>query len=155
MTNGVHLRDVTDDDLPILSEHQRDPVAVQMAFFPSRDWDAFQAHWAKIRADKQVIIRTILVDGQVAGNVLSFVQDGERDVGYWIGREFWGRGIATRALAEFLTVDQTRPLFARVAKHNTGSRRVLEKCGFVLRGEDLAPAIAGSDAVEDFVLRLD
>lgn len=130
MSGTFLLREVRDADLPILYEHQRDPESFRMADFPSREHDAFMAHWAKIRADPVNLIRTIEVDGQVAGSVSSFVRDGVREVGYWIDRALWGRGIATRALAAFLEVDRTRPLYAGLARHNTGSRRVLEKCGF-------------------------
>jgi len=77
----------------------------------------------------------------------------EREVGYWIGREFWGKGIATRALSQFLEIEKTRPLCAYVAKHNVGSRRVLEKCGFILTGEDKYTNHAG-DEVEEIILNL-
>ena len=130
MSGTLRLREVRDEDLPVLFEHQRDPESVRMAQFPSRDHEAFMAHWAKIRADPANLLRTIESDGQVAGTVLSFVRDGVREVGYWIDRGLWGRGIATRALLAFLEVDRMRPLYAGVAKHNAGSVRVLEKCGF-------------------------
>jgi RimJ/RimL family protein N-acetyltransferase len=136
MTNDISLREVQESDLPIFFEHQREPVANQMAAFPARDRDAFMAHWAKIMKDESVILKTILFEKQVAGNVLSFEMSGEREVGYWLGREFWGKGIATRALSEFLAQIQIRPLYAHVVKHNVASRRVLEKCGFTLSGED-------------------
>jgi len=132
----VLLRDVTEDDLPLLFEHQFDVHATRMAAFPARDRDAFDRHWAQILGDATVVTRTILADGAVAGNVVSWLQDGERLVGYWIGREHWGRGIATRALAELLGEIEERPLYARVARHNVGSIRVLEKCGFTRRAED-------------------
>ena len=135
MTNDVSLREVQESDLLIFFEQQRDPLANQMAAFPVRDWDAFMAHWAKIMKDESVILRTILFEGQVAGNVLSFEMDGKREVGYWLGREFWGKGIATVALSLFLERVKIRPLFAYVAKHNIASQRVLEKCGFVMSGE--------------------
>lgn len=151
----VLLRDATSDDLPILYEYQLDPEATAMAAFPARDWDAFVAHWNKILSDETVITKVVLVDGQVAGSISTFDMDGEREVGYWVGREFWGQGVATRALAAFLAHDPTRPLYAHVAKHNVGSRRVLEKCGFVLFGEDTSPfGEPGSEAVEEFVLIL-
>jgi RimJ/RimL family protein N-acetyltransferase len=153
-TDANLLRDVTPADLPIFYEHQRDPVAVQMAAFPSRDRDAFMAHWAKILADETVIVQTILYDEQVAGNLVSFVQSGEREVGYWIGREFWGRGIATRALAHFLEGFPDRPRYAHVAKNNPASRRVLEKCGFTVCAEDLGAPDAAGNPVEEFVLVL-
>jgi RimJ/RimL family protein N-acetyltransferase len=76
-------------------------------------------------------------------------RSGQREVGYWIGSEYWGKGIATRALAAFLEHDRTRPLHARVAKHNVASVRVLEKCGFTVIGEG-----TGDDGVEELVLEL-
>ena len=130
MTNEVQLRNVIESDLPILFEQQLDPDATAMAAFPSRDRDAFMAHWTKIMADESNILKTIMFDGQVAGNIVSWESSGEWDVGYWIGKEYWGKGIATRALALFLDLVKTRPLYARVVRHNIGSRRVLEKCGF-------------------------
>ena len=127
---GVSLRDVSDDDLPIFYEHQLDPDATRMAAFPARDWDAHMAHWHKILGDETVIANTILLGDQVAGNIVSWDQDGEREVGYWIGKHYWGKGVATIALSEFLKLERVRPLYAYVAKHNVGSLRVLEKCGF-------------------------
>jgi len=154
MTNDVHLRDVIEADLRIFFEHQLDPDATQMAAFPARDWDAFTAHWTKILLDETIIIQTILCDGQVAGNVVSFEQGGERQVGYWIGREYWGKGIATRALSQFLGQVTARPLYAHVAKHNIASIRVLEKCGFAICGEDKGSSNAGGEEVEEFILKL-
>ena len=124
------LRDVDDADLDAIYEQQRDPESVAMALVPSRERDAFEAHWRRIRADETTAIRVIEADGEVAGHVLSWEQDGRRLVGYWLGREFWGRGLATAALAEFVA-ELPRPLHARVARSNPASRRVLEKCGFV------------------------
>jgi RimJ/RimL family protein N-acetyltransferase len=137
MTDEVVLRRVVDADLPIFFEHQLDPEATQMASFPARDRDAFMAHWGRILRDPNVETRTVLCDGRVAGNVVSFEHEGRREVGYWLGRDFWGRGVATRALAAFLDEDDARPLYAHAARHNIGSIRVLEKCGFtVLEEED-------------------
>lgn len=132
----VRLREVSDEDLPIFYEHQLDPVAVAMADFPSRDRDAFFAHWAKIRTNPKGIHRTIEADGVVAGNVVSWEGEEGRLVGYWIAREQWGRGIATAALRALLDEVTERPLHAFVATDNVGSIRVLEKCGFVRSGED-------------------
>jgi RimJ/RimL family protein N-acetyltransferase len=131
----VALRDVADDDLPLFFEHQLDPDATAMAAFPARDRDAFMAHWARIRRDDSAILRSVICDGQVVGNIVSWESDGERYVGYWIGKEHWGRGIASAALAAFVAEVTTRPLHARAAKHNVASIRVLEKCGFAISGE--------------------
>jgi RimJ/RimL family protein N-acetyltransferase len=128
----MSLRDVVEADLPIFFEHQKDPEACRMAAFPSRERDAFMAHWRlKVLGDATGGKKTIVVDSAVAGNVVSWDQQGKRLVGYWIGREHWGRGVATAALAEYLRQHETRrPLHAYVSAHNLGSIRVLEKCGF-------------------------
>ena len=154
MPNTVILRDVIQNDLSIFFEHQRDPEAAKMAAFPSRGRDAFMAHWAKIMANENVINKTILFNGQVAGNIASFEMEGEREIGYWIGREFWGLGIASESLKQFLGQEVRRPLFAHVAKHNVASRRVLEKCGFVVIREDKWKPDPNQDEVEEFILTL-
>jgi RimJ/RimL family protein N-acetyltransferase len=130
------LRDVVETDLPIFFEHQRDPEATRMADFPARDRETFTAHWQRALADEAVTKKTILFEGQVAGNVVSWDQDGRRLVGYWVGKAFWGKGLATKALAELLEEVTVRPLHAYVAKTNVGSIRVLEKCGFVRSGDE-------------------
>ena len=105
-----------------------------MAIFPARDRETFDAHWQRLLADDSVIKKTIVDEGEVAGNIGSWHQDGQRLVGYWIGREFWGKGLATRALREFTEELTERPVHAWVATSNIGSIRVLEKCGFVWVG---------------------
>lgn len=153
--SDIILREVLPSDLPIFFEFNRDPVAVHMAAFTSADPDdraAFDAHWTRILARPDVVNRTIVVDGQVVGSVASFVMEGETEVTYWLGRDFWGRGIATAALAEFLQEQTTRPLFARAAKDNAGSLRVLEKCGFVIIGEDRGYANARGREIEEYIL---
>jgi RimJ/RimL family protein N-acetyltransferase len=145
MVNEVLLRNVLEDDLPIFFVHQQDPLAYQMAAFNPREWQPFLAHWKKIIADDQIIKRTILLGGQVAGNLVCFDLFGKREVGYWLGREFWKKGIATRALAIFLPAVAYRPLFAHVIRHNIASQHVLEKCGFRQCGEE----------AEEIIFRLD
>ena len=113
------------------------------------------AHWAKLLANPANAARTIVHDGSVAGNIGAWTDagSGERLVGYWLGRGYWGRGIASAALAQFLDEEKTRPLSAHVVRHNAASIRVLQKCGFVAVGEE---RFTGSDgqAVEEIVLRL-
>jgi RimJ/RimL family protein N-acetyltransferase len=130
------LRDVIESDLPIFFEHQSDPEATAMADFPARDREAFDAHWERVLGDPTLTSKTIVFEGQVAGNIGSWEHDGRRLVGYWLGREFWGKGLATKALAELIDELGRRPLYAYVAKTNVGSIRVLEKCGFVRSDED-------------------
>ena len=99
---NISIRNLTVSDLPSLFEHQLDPEATAMAAFPSRDKETFNAHWAKVMANESNITRTIEVDGQVAGYLGSWEMEGKREVGYWLGKEFWGKGIATEALKQFL-----------------------------------------------------
>lgn len=144
----VILREVVDSDLPIFFENQRDPEAVRMAAFPSRDHDAFLTHWAKLRREPSNIIRTIVWDGRVAGNIGSWIAGDQRLIGYWIGREFWGQGVGTAAAAAFVAEIKERPLHAFVARHNVGSIRILEKCEFVPSPEH-DPSIAGEDGIQE------
>jgi RimJ/RimL family protein N-acetyltransferase len=125
------LRTVAESDLDAIFAQQADPEASTMAGVPSRERAAFDEHWHRILADGTTVIRVIDVDGEVAGHVLSWPADRRRYVGYWLGREFWGRGLATAALAEYVTEVTERPLHALVSTENVGSIRVLEKCGFV------------------------
>ena len=137
-THHTRLREAAHDDLRIFFEQQLNPEANWMEAFTAKDpadRGAFDAHWKKILADKGITIRTILYDGQVAGSVLCHSWGGEPEISYWLGREYWGKGIATQSLALFLQVVTRRPLTARVAKDNIASIRVLEKNGFTLTGE--------------------
>ena len=154
MTNDVRLRDIEPNDLPIFYEHQLDADATRMAAFPSRDRAAFDAHWTRnILGNPAAVSQTIVLDGRVAGNIGSWTQDGIRLVGYWIGKEHWGKSVATRALAAFLHLVTERPLHAHVVKHNVGSIRVLQKCGFSLERDESVDD-AGEEVVElVFVLR--
>jgi RimJ/RimL family protein N-acetyltransferase len=132
----IVLREVIEEDLPILFEHQADPVAHRMAGFEPRDREAFMAHWhEKVLGDPRNVSRTILAGGEVVGHVCCFDRDGKREVGYWIARDHWGRGIATEALSRFLAGLPERPLHAGVARGNLGSLRVLAKCGFRIASE--------------------
>src|SRR4051812_21598924 len=130
VTRRVRLRSVEDADLEVFFDHQVDPEALAMAAFPARDRDQFVAHWAKVRADDTNVVRTIVAGGMVAGNIGSWQDNGQQLLGYWVGREHWGRGVATQALALFADEVSIRPLYAHVAAHNVGSIRVLEKAGF-------------------------
>ncbi|MDP2139119.1 MAG: GNAT family N-acetyltransferase [Candidatus Didemnitutus sp.] len=153
MNQHVSLRPVTMDDLPVFFVHQLDPEATKLAAFPSRDRDAFFTHWTtNILGNPAAVNRTILAGDQVAGNIGAWTDAASNDrlIGYWIGREFWGRGIASAAMSQFLRIESTRPLSARVARHNLGSIRVLEKAGFARVGEDALSLPSGA-RVEEFI----
>jgi RimJ/RimL family protein N-acetyltransferase len=155
---GRALREVRNEDLPLLFEQWADPVAAQIAAFTAPDHmdrDAFERRWSRLRADETVLARVIVADEDVAGTIGSWGDAGEREVTYWIGRSYWGRGIATDALGAFLAVERSRPLYARVASDNVASRRVLEKCGFRVIATERNVAEARSVEIEELVLRLD
>jgi RimJ/RimL family protein N-acetyltransferase len=159
MASNIELRDVIELDVPILFQNQLDPIANQMVAFTVKDpadREAHRAKWTAILGDDTITKKAILVDGRVAGSVLSFVApwSGKREVAYWIGREFWGQGVATRALSQLLGLVTTRPLFARAAKDNIASIRVLEKCGFTVTGYERAFANARGEEIEEAVLAL-
>lgn len=143
----VRLRPVEIADLESLYAHQADPLACERAGFVARDRASFDAHWASILGDPEKRIAAVLADGELVGNVGAWGTADERLVGYWIAREHWNRGIASRALAGFLELERVRPLFAHVVRHNSASIRVLEKCGFVERG--------GVEPEDELVYRLD
>jgi len=152
------LRDVRDEDLPLLFKQWADPVAAHMAAFTGPDHmdrDAFERRWSRIRADETLMARAIVVDDELTGTIGSWGDPGEREVTYWIGRSHWGKGIATAALNAFLAVDTSRPFHARVAYDNVASRRVLEKSGFRVVGTDRGFANARSAEIEELVLRLE
>lgn len=154
----IRLRPVEDRDLADFFEFQRDPEASRMAAFTAPDPDdraAFDAFWNRIRSDPDIVIRTIEVDGRVVGSVLVYVENGVPEASYWIDRAWWGRGIATRALAEFLAIATERPIRARAAKDNAGSIRVLQKNGFRIIGDDRGYAEARGQEIGEYIFELD
>ncbi len=158
MAAEVLLRDVYQGDLDTFFFQQLDPEANYMAAFTAEDpadHDAFIAHWAEILADDAITIKTVVVAGQVAGSILCYPEQGKPEVGYWIGKQYWGQGIATQALLILLNEVTTRPLHARAAKDNIASLRVLQKCGFAIVGDDAGFSYARDREVEEFVLRLE
>lgn len=154
LTGGLLAREVACSDLPVFYDHQLDSDANRMAAFSPRGREAFVAHWSRILADGATLARTIVVDGQVVGNIVSFDVSGVREVGYWIGREHWGMGVATAAPRAFLSVEGICLLYAHVARHNEASRRVLEKRGFTLVSGARESAETDVDATEDLCLQL-
>jgi RimJ/RimL family protein N-acetyltransferase len=140
----IRLRDVEDGDLDILFAQQRDPAGVWMAGFVAsdpNDYHEYMRMWSMIRSFESTVMRIILYNGHVAGDIVlheTAQKPGEpvqSEIGYWLGREFWGKGIATRGLQLFLAETRTRPLYARVLTDNLGSLRVLQKCGFRITGQ--------------------
>jgi RimJ/RimL family protein N-acetyltransferase len=152
------LREVEDRDLGVLFEHASDRDAIRMAAFTSpafEDRKSFERRWARLRGDSSTTNRVIEIGGRVVGHIASFDLEGRREVTYWIGREDWGLGIATRALQEFLQLEATRPLYAGAASDNAASIRVMTTCGFVIVGTGRGFAYGRNEETDEVALRLD
>lgn len=158
----VTLREVRDSDLPVFYDQQNEPEGNRMAAFTAKDPSdqaAFDAHWARVRHDPEVVVRTVVEkgaegDGLIIGHAAVFGPPEEREITYWIGREYWGRGAATAALRALLDVVPDRPLHARAAADNGGSLRVLAKCGFVVTGHERGFANARGEEIDEVTLTL-
>lgn len=155
---SIVLRKVVESDLVVYFEFQSDPVAAKMAAFTqesSADRDQFLARWEKILASPCVMARSIERNGELVGSVLSYEESGCPEITYWIGRPYWGQGVATEALRLFLQkVDTRRPMRGRAAKDNLASLRVLEKCGFEVVGESRGFANARGEEIDELELEL-
>ncbi len=151
---AVRLRDVEPNDLPRLYEFNLEPDANHLAATIPRSADAFQARWENTLADPTAVAKAILVGSSLAGSIVLFPLNGLDHVGYWLGKDFWGNGIASRALKLLLIEVQSRPLYACVATSNRASLRVLQKCGFVVERVHISPATDRYLECEEAVLVL-
>ncbi len=152
------LRPARPEDLDAFFEQQLDPEAQHMAAFtrPVDDREAFRTQWEPRLNSDQNIVRTIWFEGEIAGYMLSYdnAEDERTEVAYWLGKNYWGRGIAARALRAFIEAEfPAQTLYARAAKDNVRSLRVLEKCGFTTAGEQTGFAHARGRETAEYVLR--
>ncbi|MEM7102833.1 MAG: GNAT family N-acetyltransferase [Bacteroidota bacterium] len=153
----ITLRKTKEADLHTLFIFQTDEVAIQMAAFTPKDpfdKSAYIEKWTGIVNNPEIDMQTILVNGDIAGSVVHFDMMGETNVSYWLGREYWGKGIATTALTHFISLTEKRPLTGRVAFDNIGSQKVLENCGFVKIRREKGFATARKKEIEEFVYEL-
>ncbi|MBA3648325.1 MAG: GNAT family N-acetyltransferase [Chitinophagales bacterium] len=158
MTNdNITLTETEKDDLNTFFQFQLDEEANYLAAFTSKDPNdktAYIEKYTRHLTDPTINMRTIKVNDVIAGSIAKFVIEQEAEITYWIDKEFWGKGIATTALKEFLKIEQIRPLYARVAFDNYGSQKVLEKCDFVKIGMDKGFANARQTEIEEFIYKL-
>jgi RimJ/RimL family protein N-acetyltransferase len=145
----IRLRAVRLPDLKVFFEHQCDAEAADMAGVVPRVRSAFDEHWRKIIAAPMFIVRTIEADGKVAGYVSAFPRDDRSEIAYWLGREYWGKGIGKAAVEAFLKLHLERPLFGTVGIKNLGSLAILRRSGFEFYAEDTGP-----DGFREHILRL-
>lgn len=154
----IKLRPTTVTDLDILFQFQLDPDAGYLAAFMPKDFadkEAYLAKYTRLLNDPTVNNQTIISGTVIAGSIAKFVMEGDAEITYWIDKAFWGKGLATAALKDFLKIETARPIFGRVAFDNIGSQKVLEKCGFVKTGSDTGFANARQTEIEEFIYRLD
>ncbi len=155
--HNITLSETQQNDLHFFFEFQLNEEANYLAAFmpkDSHDKAAYLEKHTKHLADPTINMRTIKVDGVIAGSIAKFIMENEAEITYWIDIKFWGQGIATNALKEFLKIEESRPIYGRVAFDNYGSQRVLEKCGFVKVGMDKGFANARQEEIEEFIYRL-
>ena len=152
------LKKTTEADLETLFIYQTDEASNLMAAFTPEDPNdktAYMDKWTKIIHNPAINMQTIFIDGKNVGSVVHFDMMGETNVSYWIGRAFWAKGFASKALKLFLKEVKKRPLVGRVAFDNKGSQKVLEKCGFIFIRKENEFANARKEEIDEFVYRLD
>ena len=151
----VQLRAMSAVYLQPLFVMQLDEEANQMAVTIPRTQENFQEHWKESLVDPNVFARAILLDEHFVGIVSCFPSEGVTQIGYWIDRPAWGKGIATQAVQLLLNEVPIRPIWAKLAASNIASRRVLDKCGFQFLFEHEAPATLRYPKCQEAVMRLD
>ena len=157
MTNNITLTQTEKDDLNAFFQFQLDKEANYLAAFTSKDphdKTAYIEKYSKFLTDAAINMRTIKVNEVIAGSIAKFVMENDAEITYWIDKEFWGQGIATAALKNFLKMETIRPIYGRVAFDNYGSQKVLEKCGFVKIGKDKGFANARQTEIEEYIYKL-
>ena len=155
--DNVRLRRTEEADLPILFQFQLNEEANYLAAFTSKDPSDKKAYiekYSKHLKDPKINNQTILVGDTIAGSIAKFEIEGNAEITYWLDRKLWGKGIATKALQTFLTIETTRPILGRTAFDNAGSQRVLEKCGFIKIGADKGYANARQTEIEEWIYKL-
>ena len=151
---AIALRPIVPADVPTLFEFECDPEGNRLAGTKPRDRETFMARWKEVFGDPTVIPRAITSGESMVGCICLFKQEGNDSIGYWIDREHWGKGCATRAIELFLQEVPTRPLRARVAAHNTASIRALQRNGFVITDRCQTAATERFEACERLTLML-
>ena len=158
MTNkNIKLIKTEKDDLHSFFQFQLDKEANHLAAFTAKDPNdksAYLEKYTKFLTDPTINMRTIKVNEEIVGSISKYVMENDAEITYWIDRKFWGQGIATTALKNFLIIEQTRPIYGRVAFDNYGSQKVLEKCGFVKIGEAKGFANARQIEIDEYIYKL-
>ncbi|OWP64534.1 GNAT family N-acetyltransferase [Hymenobacter amundsenii] len=156
-TYNITLTPTTADDLNTLFQFQLDEEANYLAAFtPDNPGNktAYLEKYGRFLTEPTIHMRTIRADNTIVGSIAKFIIETDAEITYWIDRKFWGQGIAQTALAEFLKLDQTRPLRGRVAFDNHASQKVLEKCNFLRIGQDEGFSNARQAKIAEYIYLL-
>jgi RimJ/RimL family protein N-acetyltransferase len=98
----------------------------------------------------------IEIGGQAVGGIGIFKITGHKaEIGYWLGRKYWGKGIITRAIREIVKFGfgklGLRRIYAHVFTFNRASMRVLEKAGFRLEGRLRRNVKKGKRLLDEYI----
>lgn len=156
---GFRLRRFSPADMGSLAYHANNAnIAVRLQDrFPHPYTEADARQFIEYaRSAEMESVFAIEVDGEAAGAVgIMFQQDvysQSGELGYWLGEEYWGRGIvsqAVKAMVQHAFGDlRLRRVYARIFSNNIASRRVLEKAGFQFEGM-ARQAVVKNDKVLD------
>jgi RimJ/RimL family protein N-acetyltransferase len=155
--NNITLTETKKDDLESFFQFQLDKEANYLAAFTSKDPNDKKAYiekHSKLLTDPTINMQTIKANDEIVGSIAKFIMENDAEITYWIDRKFWGQGIATTALKDFLIIEKVRPIYGRVAFDNYGSQKVLEKCGFVKIGKEKGFANARQAEIEEYIYKL-
>jgi len=155
--NNITLTKTEKDDLEVFFQFQLDKEANYLAAFTSKDPNdktAYIEKYSKFLNDPTINMRTIKINNEIVGSISKFVLEKKAEITYWIDRKFWGQGIATLALNDFLKIEQVRPIYGRVAFDNYGSQKVLVKNCFLKIGSDKGFANARQTEIEEYIYKI-
>jgi len=102
--NNITLTETEKDDLNTFFQFQLDKEANYLAAFTSKDPNdktAYIEKHTKLLTDQTINMRTIKVNGVIAGSVAKFIMENEPEITYWIDRNFWGRELPPLHLKTF------------------------------------------------------
>lgn len=154
----ISIKKTIQPDLIIFFENQTDEEANYMAAFTPKnpnDKEAYLSKWKRLMKDDSINMHSIVLGTQVIGCVVKYVMEGDAEITYAIGKAYWGRGITTKAVKQFLDIEKNRPIYGRVAYDNFGSQKILEKVGFERIGKEKGFANARGKEIEEFVYKLE
>lgn len=115
--------------------------------------------WLARAVDESDRAWAIEIDGAAVGGVSLHpgvdVHRHSAELGYWIGRTYWGRGVMTTVLAAFadraMSAFRLHRLFATVYASNPASMRVLEKIGFEREGVQKSAVMKRGELLDLYV----